>query len=259
MVEHIPDFELLQSNDNLLEDNTDNKTMPTSPSARWADTQNDHHDLADGISDTQHTPELQERKTQRTRGKSHNTHQTLRNLDRKLDKLHRDLAQVSWLQRRNESQQRPRPLTGRKPPHKNALTYELTPAAARVVFRILNPNCIQWVYGDQKIIIKTPRRYVAKPLWRDSRGHVTPILARAQDYAKFLHIPGLQVIQNNGVHFHVTPVRKYRDLLVENKVAMYDGIKIKLTSLAITQQAVFPRGVYLGALHITTTLHSNSY
>ena len=85
------------------------------------------------------------------------------------------------------------------------------------------------------------------------------MLARAQDYTKFLHISGLHVIQNNGVHFHFTPARKYRDLLVKDKVAMYNGIKIKLTSLAATQQEVFPRAVYLGALHITTTLHSNSY
>jgi len=82
---------------------------------------------------------------------------TLRNLDRKLDKIHRDWAHVNWSQRWNESQQRPRPLTGRKPPYTNALTYELTPAAARVVFLILNPNCIQWLCEDQKIIIKTPR------------------------------------------------------------------------------------------------------
>ena len=143
MAEHTPDLELFQLDDNFLEDNTGNKTMPTSPSVGWADTQNDHHDLADGIPDTQHTPELQERKTQRTRGKSHNTRQTLRNLVRKLDKLHRDLAQVSWLQRRNESPQRPRPLTGRNHPYRYALTYELTPAAALVIFHILDPNCIQ--------------------------------------------------------------------------------------------------------------------
>jgi len=160
-------------------------------------------------------------------------------LDRKLDKIHKDLAHVSWSQRRSESQQRLRPLTGRKPPYTNALTYELTTAATRVVFRILNPNCIQWLYGDQKINIKTPRRYETKPLWRDSRGQVTPMLARPQAYAKFLHIPGLQVTQNNGAHFHFTPARRYRDLLVNDKVVVYNGTKIKSTSLAITQQTVF--------------------
>ena len=128
--------------------------MSTSPSVQWTDTQNDHHDSADGISDTQHTPELQERSTQRTRSNSRNTRHTLSNLNRKLDKIHWDLAQVSWSQRRNESQQRTRPLTRRKPPATNVLTYELTTAAAHVVFRILNPNCIQWLYEDQKIIIK---------------------------------------------------------------------------------------------------------
>ena len=257
MAEHIPNFELLDLNDNPLEGNTGNKTTPISPPMRWTYTQNDHHELEDGIPDTQHTPEPQERKTQRTRSKSRNTRQTLRNLDRKLDKIYQDLARVSRSQRRNESQQRPRPLIGRNPSYKYALTYELTLVTAPVVFRILNPNCIQWIQVDQKIIIKTPRRYVAKPLWRDSCGHVTPMLARAQHYAKFLHIPGLHVIQNSGVQFHFTPARTYRDLLVEDRVAVDDGIKIRLTRLATT--AVFPRGVYLGALHITTTLHINSY
>jgi len=57
MAEQIPELELLQLNDNLLEDNTGNKTTPTSPSIRWTDTQNDHHDLEDGIPDTLHTKE----------------------------------------------------------------------------------------------------------------------------------------------------------------------------------------------------------
>jgi len=109
--------------------------------------------------------------------------------------------------------------------------------------------------GSEDNRLKTPRRYAAKPLWRDSRGHVTPMLIRAQDYAKFLHIPGLHVIQNNGVHFHFTPARTYRDLLVEDKVVVDDGIKIRLTRLATTQQVVFPRGVNLGALHTTTTAY----
>ena len=96
---------------------------------------------------------------------------------------------------------------------------------------------------DQKIFIETPRRFVAKPLWRDSRGHVTAILARARDYAKFLHIPGLHVIQNSGVQFQFRPARTFRDLLVEDRVTVDDGIKIRLTRLATTQ-VIFPRGVY---------------
>ena len=88
MAEHIPDLELLDLTVNFLKDDTENKTTPTSPSMRWANAQNDHHEEIDGIPDTQHTPEPQERKTQRTRGKSRNTRHTLRNLDRKVDKIH---------------------------------------------------------------------------------------------------------------------------------------------------------------------------
>ena len=85
------------------------------------------------------------------------------------------------------------------------------------------------------------------------------MLTRAQDYAKFLHIPGLHVIQIHDVQFHFIPARPYRDLLVEDRVAVNDGIKIRLTRLSTTKQAVFPRGVYLGALHIVTLLHINVY
>jgi len=135
----------------------------------------------------------------------------------------------------------------------------LAPTAARVVFQIPNPNCIQWLHVDQKIIIKTPQRYEAKPLWRDSRGQVTMTQARARDYAEFLHIPGLHVIQIHDVQFRFTPAWAYRDLLVEDRVAVSNSIKIRLTRLATTKQAVFPRGAYLGDLHIVNPLHINVY
>jgi len=258
MAEQISDSERLDLNDNILEDNIGNKTTPISPTMRWTDTQNSSHG-EDKTTAIQRTPETEEQKAKKTRGKSRNTRQTLRSLDRKLDKIHQDLAQVSRSQQWKESQQRPRSLMGRNPPYKSALTYELTPTAARVVFHILDPNSIQGLHMDQKIIVETPRRYVARPLWRDSRGQVMSTLSRASHYAKFLHIPGLHVIQISEVQFHFTPARAYRNLLVEERVTVDDGIRIRLTRLATTQEVVFPRGVYLGALHITTTLHINSY
>jgi len=60
------------------------------------------------------------------------------------------------------------------------------------------------------------------------------MLARSQDYEKFLHISGLHGFQNNGVHFHFMSAWKYHDLLVKDKVAVDDGIKIRLTRLATT-------------------------
>jgi len=150
MAEQLSDPELLDSSANILEENTDYKTTHISSPTQETDTQNDNHDKENGTSDIQQTPEPRERKRQRIRDKSRNTRRTLRNLDHKLDKIHHDLAQVSRSQWRNESQQRPRPPIGRKLLYKPPLTYELTPAAARVVFRILNPNCIQWLHVDQK-------------------------------------------------------------------------------------------------------------
>ena len=111
--------------------------------------------------------------------------QTLKQLDRKLDKIHQDLAQVSRSQQTSGPPREARPSVWSVPPHNLALTYELTPSTARVVFRILDPVFIQWNHVDQSIIVKTPRRYVAKPVWRNSRGQVTQSLAHARDYANF--------------------------------------------------------------------------
>jgi len=64
MAKHIPDLELLQLNDNILKDDIDNKHTPTSPSIRRMDTQNNNHDEAEGILETQHTPKPQYKKIQ---------------------------------------------------------------------------------------------------------------------------------------------------------------------------------------------------
>ena len=112
---------------------------------------------------------------------------------------------------------------------------------------------------DHSIIVKTPRRYVARPVWRNSRGQITQPPACSKDYANFLHIPGLNIIQTTGIKFHFTPARMYRDLLVEDRVMVNNGIKLRLTRIVMTQQVVFPKGVYLGRLHVTTDFHINSY
>jgi len=135
------------------------------------------------------TPEPPENKRQRIREKSHNTRRTLRNLDRKLDKIHQDLAQVNRSRWRNEPQYRPRPLLRHNLTHKPPTTYELTPAPARVVFRIFNPQCMQWLHSDQNLAIKSPQRYEAKrPRKLDSiRDRVIPIIILTSQTEKILH------------------------------------------------------------------------
>jgi len=51
----------------------------------------------------------------------------------------------------------------------------------------------------------------------------------------------------------------YRDVLVEGSVIVNNGIKICLSRLAMIQQAIFPKGVYLGRLHVQTDFHVNPY
>ena len=60
---------------------------------------------------------------------------------------------------------------------------------------------------DQSIIVKTPRRYVARSVWHNRSGQVTQPLARARNYANFLHVPGFNIIETPGVKFRFTSAR----------------------------------------------------
>jgi len=51
----------------------------------------------------------------------------------------------------------------------------------------------------------------------------------------------------------------YLELLLEDRVILDNGIKMRLTHTALTQQVAFPKAVYLGRLYVTTDLHINSY
>ena len=95
--------------------------------------------------------------------------------------------------------------------------------------------------------------------------HVEDATRTQQDHANFfffsnfLHIPGLNVIQTTGLKFRFTPARMHRHVLVEGSVLVNNGIKIRLSCLAMTQQAIFPKGCYLGRSHVQTDFHVNSY
>ena len=135
----------------------------------------------------------------------------------------------------------------------------MTTTTARVVFCIHNPHYIIWRPKCQQLIIKAPHQYDTESLWHDSRVQCAPMQDRVQHYTKGLYITDLKVIHNNEVHFHFTPTRTYRDLLVHGKVAIRKGFNIKLTHLAMKQQTVFPRGTHLGTLHIIPEMHTTSY
>jgi len=80
---------------------------------------------------------------------------------------------------------------------------------------------------------------VARSDWRNSRGQIKQPPAGARDHANFLHIPGLNVIQTTGVKFRFTPAHMYCHVLVEGSVLVKNGIKIRLSRLAMTQMPFF--------------------
>ena len=111
--------------------------------------------------------------------------QTLPQLDRNLDRIQQDLAQVSRAQQTRKTSNNTRRLAWSQPPCKHALTYARIPSAARVLFHILDPVFIQWHHIDQNIIVNTPRRYVVRSVWRNLRSKKTQPPARARDHVNF--------------------------------------------------------------------------
>ena len=63
---------------------------------------------------------------------------------------------------------------------------------------------------DQSIIVKTPRRYVARSVWHNRSGQVTQPLARARNYANFLHVPGFNIIETPEISLHICTPRRQR-------------------------------------------------
>jgi len=248
--------EMLQPTDTLLNERTSNNIMPASPSIPWSDTQNDKHSVTEVLSDTLLTLDLHNESRQSAGDDSHITRQTLQNLDRKIDKIYHDLARVNWSQRSNKPLQKQAKLTDQTTSWIHTTRHELLTTTARVVFCILNPHYIIWRPKRQQLIIKAPHRYDTEPLWSDSRDQHAPMQDQVQKYTNGLYINDLKVIHNNEVHFHFTPTRTYRDLLVHGKVAIRKGFNIKFTHLAKKQQTVFPQGTHLGNLHIIPQMHT---
>lgn len=183
----------------------------------------------------------------------------MRKLDRKLDKIHDHLAQASQMRRQTDSQPAFRPLLGRNITYKLPATYELTTTPARIAFRITIPYYIQLQPNEQIIAIRAPQRYDATSRWHDARGKIITTVTHAHDYAKFIKIYGFHIIQLRGSHFHFRPTQAYQDSLVEERVYIDNGIKLRLTKQTTTKPIVFAKGAYLGNLHIVTPLQANIY
>jgi len=240
MARQILDSELLELIDSTNGEFMKNQSEQNTAPAEWTHNQINSHE-EEMTQSTQPIQELHEDTTRKTKSNTRNTRQTLRQLDRKLDRIQQDLTQVNRAQQTHETFSNSRQLAWSQPPRKHALTYVLTPSAAQVLFRILDPVFIQWQHMDQSIIVKTPRRYVARSVWRNLRGQtqITQPPACTRDHANFLHIPGFNIIQTTGVKFHFTPARMYCDVLVEGSVIVNDGIKMHLSRLAMIQKPFF--------------------
>jgi len=93
MVEQISDTERLDLNDSTTGNFMENQSTQNPAPIEWTDTQHNSH-VEEMPQTKQHLQELQEGKIRTIRCKSQNTRQTLRQLDRKLDRIHQDLAQA---------------------------------------------------------------------------------------------------------------------------------------------------------------------
>ena len=85
---------------------TDKNNMTSTPSIQWSEIPNDKQDLTEVQSDNSLMTDPPETPLHGAITDSTSARQILLKLDQKIDKLHRELTRVNWLQKRNNSSQR---------------------------------------------------------------------------------------------------------------------------------------------------------
>jgi len=256
MSNYISDSEVLEPNVSSLQDNEPIAETSASPIPQRNDIQEEEDDNQQTFPQT---PPLRKRKAKQRKEKDRRTRRTLRDLNHQLDQINQSLQRAQPIQYRDYPQRQQQPIIGPRQIKTTARTYELTPQANRLAFRIFDTANIRWLQVEQKIIIKTPRRYTTAHFWRNSNGHAIQIPTQATDFAKFIYIPGVRVFHNQGMQFYFKPLRVFRDLLNEGVVTISKGIHLKLTLLAATQHTFMPKGIFIGELYVITNLHVNSF
>jgi len=255
MSEQISDSELLELNTDNTGENEETTEMTISPLTHWQDTQQESRDEDHKRRTPSQTSPLRKKADKRSREKNHQTRRNLRDLNRKLEKIHQHLARTQPPHYQNRSLQKTRPIINPQRPRQSMLTFELTPTMNRLAFRIFDTENIKWIHTEQKIILKTPKRYVAASLWRDANGQPVQRQTQARDLMKFIHIPGIRAFHNQGMQFYFKPTRIYRDVLLENFAIVSEGIRLRLSRVAASQRIVIPKSVYIGELNIINNLH----
>jgi len=133
------------------------------------------------------------------------------------------------------------------------LIHELTSLCSYIVVRIFYPKCVKWNPVTQELLLKNPRRFIAKHVWHTPQRSEPLRIVTPADYSVYLYMGGLSVIHNYNTKFRFIPSRSYRKIFKESQIVVNQGIKLHLTHLAVSQKTLIPIGAYIGHLGIQNT------
>jgi len=198
------------------------------------------------------SPEARQKQVQKhapSRQRDRQHHHTLKKINHKLNIVHDQLSGI----KRNYQLDKPSYKASIPSRYANTIntgkTYRLTTMPTKILFKISNPFYIQWQSMAQNIIIRAPHRYEKTTSWpnQEKRAYQP---THSSDYAKYVIIQGLHIMEMTQAHFHFRPTQAYQDILIEERIYYDKAIKLRLTKAASRKPLLIPKGSYLGNLFV---------
>ena len=249
MATHHSDTELLEIS---IDPPDEENNTTTAPSREYQD----HPALESPTSQTmttnnsQETSHISQKYVPPNRRTQHRQHQrTLHKLNDKLTQVQEQLAGLKRQYHTNRILANPISHQRDKTFSHPTMGYEITTTPSRIIFRISNPHYIEWIPMAQHFLLRAPHFYKTEPSWyTPGYGHIP--VTHANEFAKYIEIRGLHVIQMFNAHFFFRPTRDYQNIIIEERVFFQQHIKLRLTTSASRKGVTIPKGTVLGTMYI---------
>jgi len=249
MAKQPSDTELLEISIDLPDEDNDTNTVPSreyqdhptleSPTSQTMATNNPH--------ETDHISQKYVPPSRRTQHR--HQQRTLHKLNDKLTQVQEQLSGLKHQYQINRTLTNPTSNQRGKILSHPKMGYEITTTPSRIIFRISNPHYIEWIPMAQHFLLRAPHFYKTEPSWyTPGYGHVQ--VTQAHEFAKYVVIRGLHVVQMFNAHFFFRPAREYQNIIIEERVFFQQHIKLRLTTSATRKGVTIPKGAVLGTMCI---------
>ena len=252
------DTELLEISIDPPDEDNDTNTVPSKE-------YKDHSTLASPTSTTMtannphDTGHISQKYVPPSRRTQHRQQQrTLHKLNDKLTQVQEQLSGLKRQYHTNRTLENPISHQRGKTLSHPTMGYEITTTPSRIIFRISNPHYIEWIPMGQHFLLRAPHFYKTEPSWyTPGYGHIP--VTHANEFAKYIEIRGLHVIQMFNAHFFFRPTRAYQNIIIEERVFFQQHIKLRLTTSATRKGVTIPKGAVLGTMCIISPMLVQRY